>query len=402
MKIMLFLLNCSILFCACNRNVASDERKEIQQLIEKASNQLQYASTQNKSSNNSKNAIYPRSLNAKGEIRLVSERDWTSGFYPGVLWLMYDLTGKNSWKKEAEKYTEILESEKFNTSNHDMGFKMMSSYGHAYRLTGNNEYRKVLIQSARTLITRFDENVGCIRSWDHHKDKWDFPVIIDNMMNLELLLWAWKETGDPVFYNIAIKHAETTMKNHFRMDFSSYHVVSYDTISGEVMVKNTHQGFADESCWARGQAWALYGYTTMFRETQNPDFLKQAERIANYIINIAQLPIDFISFWDFNAPAIPNEPRDVSAATIMASALFELSTFSDINKETYLNTANRIMDSLTSEEYLNKQGTNGGFLLRHSTGSKPSGSEVDVPLIYADYYYLEALKRKIEINKSFN
>lgn len=385
--------------CSCNRKNTSPELEENEAVIHKVSEQLKSAGSFVNQTNNSETKIFPRSLDENRKILFVSKRDWTSGFYPGVLWIMYDLTENDLWKNKAVKYTELLESEKFNASNHDIGFKMMSSFGQAYQLTGNKKYSDILIQSARTLITRFNENVGCIRSWDHHKDKWDFPVIIDNMMNLELLFWASKETADPVFYNIAVKHAETTLKNHFRMDYSSYHVVSYDTLTGKVAKKNTHQGFADESCWARGQAWALYGYTMVYRETQNPVFLKQAERIANYIINIAQLPNDFIPFWDFNVPGILNEPRDVSAAAIMASALFELSSFTDINKESYLNTANRIIDSLSSEEYFNAKGTNEGFLLKHSTGSKPSNSEVDVPLIYADYYYLEALKRKIEIEK---
>lgn len=400
MKLIFIISICTLLLYSCNQNRTSEGQNEDVDLINKISNQLHYSIELNNNINTSETAIFPRSLKTSGEIRLVNKRDWTSGFYPGTLWLMYDLTGENSWKKEAVKFTEKLEGEQFNDSNHDIGFKMMSSFGQGYRLTTNKQYEEILIQSARTLITRFNENVGCIRSWDHHKDKWDFPVIIDNMINLELLFWASKETGDPVFYNIAVKHAETTMRNHFRMDYSSYHVVGYDTITGEVTAKNTRQGFGDESAWARGQAWALYGYTMVYRETQNPEFLQQAERIANYIINIVQFPKDFIPYWDFDAPNIPNEPRDVSAAAVMASALYELSTLCDKNRNTYLLTANKIMESLSSPEYFNEQGTNRGFLLRHSTGSKPLDSEIDVPLIYADYYYLEAIIRKAKTDKN--
>jgi rhamnogalacturonyl hydrolase YesR len=220
------------------------------------------------------------------------------------------------------------------------------------------------------------------------------------MLNLELLFWAGKETGDPVFTNIAIKHAQTTMKNHFRSDYSTYHVVSYDTITGKVLKRQTHQGASDESCWARGEAWALYGYSMAYRETHLPEFLSQAEKVANYILKIAKLPEDNIPYWDFSLAGVANEPRDVSAAAVMASAFFELGSFDVEKGKQYLEAGNRIMNSLESEIYFNEIGTNAGFLLRHSTGSKPSDSEVDVPLIYADYYFLEALLRKKQVEKS--
>ena len=342
--------------------------------------------------------IFPRTLTPSGKLHLVGKRDWTSGFYPGVLWSMYNLTGEEHWKEKAEYYTLELESEKFNASNHDLGFKMMPSFGEGYKVTKNEKYKAILIQSAKTLITRFDEKIGCIRSWDHNKDKWDYPVIIDNLMNLELLFWAWKETGDSVFYNIANTHAKTTMKNHFRSDYSSYHVVGYNRETGEVVSKNTHQGHADESSWSRGQAWALYGYTMMYRETKDPVYLTQAENVANYILNIATLPEDYVPLWDFDLKDFKTEPRDASAAAVMASAFFELSAYSSQNKDTYVNTANNILTSLSSKKYFNTKGANKGFLLKHSTGSKPKDSEIDVPLIYADYYYLEALLRQTKIN----
>lgn len=394
MRAILLFITCICISSSCGTNSLSNGQQECKNLIEQAANQLQYSFRLDTENISNSARVFPRSLDSSGDLKLVGKRDWTSGFYPGVLWLMYELTGENSWKNKAARFTELLESEKYNDTNHDIGFKMMCSFGNGYRLTGNDEYREVLIQSAYTLITRFNEKVGCIRSWDHHTDKWDYPVIIDNMMNLELLLWAWEETGDSVFYNVAVKHAETTMKNHFRNDYSSYHVVSYDTLTGNVQAKNTRQGFSDESAWARGQAWALYGYTMVYRETRDPRFLKQAEKIANYIMNIARLPDDFVPYWDFDAPDIPEEYRDASAAAIMASALYELATFSDNNRKSYINMANHMVASLSSDQYFSIPGTNHGFLLTHSTGSKPGESEVDVPLIYADYYYLEALKRK--------
>lgn len=369
-------------------------------LIEKSSLQLNYFPEI--TNDTSKKLIFPRTIDTLSNLKLVNKKDWTSGFYPGVLWLMYDLTKDSSWKEKATFYTNALESEQFNGSNHDIGFKMMSSFGLGYKFTKNDTYKAILIQSAKTLTTRFDENVGCIRSWDHHQDKWEFPVIIDNLMNLELLYWAWKQTGDSVYYNIANTHAITTIQNHFRKDYSTYHVVSYDTISGVAKTKATHQGFSDESSWSRGQAWALYGYTMAYRETKDPEFLKQAENIANYIINIAKLPNDYIPLWDFSLEGSLDEPKDAAAAAVIASALYELSTLTDLEQNTYLKTANGIIDSLSSDAYFNKQGVNKGFLLKHSTGSKPNNSEVDVPLIYADYYFLEALSRKTKLTTKIN
>ncbi|HOI50488.1 MAG TPA: glycoside hydrolase family 88 protein, partial [Prolixibacteraceae bacterium] len=233
-------------------------------------------------------------------------------------------------------------------------------------------------------------------SWDHNTDKWQYPVIIDNMMNLEMLFWASKTTGDPKYRDIAVTHANTTLANHFRDDMSSFHVVSYDTITGQVEKKQTHQGLTDESAWARGQAWGLYGYTMVFRETQDPKFLDAATRIADFMLQ--NLPEDYVFYWDFDDPAIPHTERDASAAAITASALLELSTFEGVDQEKYRTTALKIVESLSSDQYLAETGTNGGFLLKHCVGHKPAGKEIDVPLNYADYYYLEALNRKKQLN----
>jgi uncharacterized protein YyaL (SSP411 family) len=279
-----------------------------------------------------------------------------------------------------------------------MGFKIYCSFGNGYRLTKEPKYREIMIQSARTLITRFNPTVGSLRSWDHHAEVWDFPVIIDNMMNLELLFWAFKETKDSTFYKVAISHANTTMKNHFRSDFSSYHVIGYDPKTGAVTKRNTHQGFSDESSWARGQAWGLYSYTMCYRETGDKKYLQQAENIGNFILNNPSTPKDLVPYWDYNAPKIPNEPRDVSAASITASALYELSTMVPDRAVFYKETADKIMKSL-NKTYKAEPLTNKGFLLIHSTGNLPAKSEIDVPIVYADYYYLEALLRKRKLNK---
>ena len=334
--------------------------------------------------------VSPRTLD-KGNLRLVQSRDWTSGFFPGVLWFLYEFTGKEQWKTTARIYTDSIEKEKLNGTTHDMGFKIYCSFGTGYRLTNDAHYRDVIIQSAKTLSTRFNKTIGCLRSWDHSKEKWDFPVIIDNMMNLELLFAATKLTGDSSFYNIAVTHANTTMKNHFRPDYSSYHVVDYDSLTGQVRKKNTHQGYSHESAWSRGQAWALYGYTMCYRETKNPAYLRQAENIARFILTHKIMPADLVPYYDFDAPGIPNEPRDASAGAVIASALYELSTYSSNGKQ-YRSSADKICERLT-KSYRSPIGENRGFLLLHSTGSKPSNSEVDVPLSYADYYYLEALLR---------
>lgn len=343
--------------------------------------------------NNRSELSNPRSVREDGSLLMVSSNDWCSGFFPGELWYMYEFTGENKWKDLAHRQTILIEREKYNKHTHDMGFKMYCSYGNAYRLTGNESYRHVLIQSAKTLISRFNPNVGCIRSWDFNRENWNFPVIIDNMMNLELLFWAAKETGDSTFYNIAVSHAETTIKNHFREDNSSYHVIDYDPETGEVRKKNTHQGYSDESAWARGQAWAIYGYTMCYRETGIKAFLEQAEKTAQYIFTHPNLPQDLIPYWDYNAPEIPNEPRDVSSAACTASALYELSLYSIENGDQYMKWADSILENL-SNNYRATLGNDRGFLLLHSTGSKPGNFEVDKPLIYADYYFLEALLRK--------
>lgn len=341
----------------------------------------------------------PRNSEPDGTLNLVPSKDWTSGFFPGELWFLYEYTQNNFWKKKAQQHTDILEKEKMNGSTHDMGFKVYCSFGNGYRLTQDEHYKEVLLQSARTLATRFKPAAGIIRSWDHSTAKWVCPVIIDNMMNLELLFWATKESKDSTFYRIAVDHAKTTMKHHFRPDFSSYHVIDYDTITGQVLKKNTHQGFADESAWSRGQAWALYGYTMCYRETRLPEFLEQAQNIEKYLFTHPNMPEDLIPYWDFDAPGIPDEPRDVSAATVIASALYELSLYDPEKGERYRSNADKIIENLT-KHYRATLKKDNGFLLLHSTGTKPTNTEVDVPIVYADYYFIEALMRKNKLEKT--
>jgi unsaturated chondroitin disaccharide hydrolase len=340
--------------------------------------------------------VYPRSVHQDGTIKVVESRDWTSGFFPGLVWMMYEHTKDEYFLKEARRWCIGLEKEKENTSTHDLGFMINCSFGKGYRLTRELYYDKTIIGAAKSLSTRFNPRIGCIKSWDH--GGWLFPVIIDNMMNLELLFEATRLTGDSSFYNIAVTHANTTLKNHFRGDYSSYHVVDYDSVTGKVIRKVTHQGYSDESAWARGQAWGLYGFTTVYRYTKDKRFLDQAEHIARFMLTHDNLPADKIPFWDYNAGAIPNEPRDVSAAAICASALIELADYSS-SRVSLLKSASDILRTLSSEKYLAKSGTNNNFVLMHGVGHKPGNYEIDVPLIYADYYFVEALLRYRKISK---
>lgn len=324
---------------------------------------------------------------------------WCSGFYPGSLLYIYEQTKDAVLYTEAKRILTLLEKEQYNTTTHDLGFMMYCSFGNALLLDPSNEaYKQVLINSAKSLSTRFNPTVGCIKSWDSKPS--DFLVIIDNMMNLELLFWATQVTGDSSFYKIAVTHANTTMQHHFREDHSSYHVINYDPNTGAVQQKRTAQGAADSSAWARGQAWGLYGYTVTYRETKDKKYLDQANHIAQFILNNPTLPADKIPYWDFDAPGIPNALRDASAAAIIASALLELSMYVDRTEAAnYIAVAKTIIGNLSSPTYKAATGTNGGFIIKHCVGHKPQGTEVDVPLTYADYYFLEAMKRYDEMQR---
>ena len=335
----------------------------------------------------------PRSMDlSSGVVKKVKSKDWTSGFFSGNLWQIYALTGDVRYKDKAILWNAFIEKEKFNNTTHDMGFKVFCSFGKGLKVKDNLNYKKIILRSAQTLVTRFNTKIGAIRSWDHNKEFFDFPVIIDNMLNLELLFEASKISGNNTFKNIAIQHANTTLKNHFRNDNSCYHVIDYDSITGKVKNKLTHQGFNNESSWARGQSWAVYGFTMAYRYTKNIEYLKQAEATAKYYINYKTLPKDGISFWDFNDTSIPNAPRDVSSATVMASALIELYSFT--KNQVYLEYSNKILNTLSSDKYLLNDSVKGPFILDHSTGNWPKKDEIDQPIVYADYYFLEAIIRK--------
>lgn len=343
---------------------------------------------------------FPRSFD-KGEHRFSGSSWWCSGFYPGTLWYLYESTGEEKLRELAEEKLLHLEKEKDNKRTHDLGFMLFCSFGNGLRLTGDTaRYKDILITGAESLSSRYNPTTKSIRSWDHKP--WQYPVIIDNMMNLEFLTQVSKLSGNEIYYDIAVTHAKTTIENHFRKDFSSYHVVDYDVHTGKVIAKKTHQGASDESAWARGQGWALYGYTMMYRETGNKKFLKQARKIANYILDHPNLPEDKIPYWDFDYDKIPSSSkiydnrslRDVSAGTLFASALLELAQYcKDKESIRYFSTAETILQNLSKAPYKAAYGENGGYILKHSVGALSLNSEIDVPLTYADYYYIEALIR---------
>lgn len=325
-----------------------------------------------------------------GELVTCDPHWWTSGFFPGTLWYLYEYSGEPSDLAAAEEMTRRVESQQYTTDNHDVGFIINCSYGNGYRLTGNESYRQVLVNAAKSLSTRFSGTVGCTRSWNGG----NFLVIIDNMMNLELLTVASALTGDNTFYRMAKSHADKTIECHFRPDASSYHVVEYDPATGEVVKRRTAQGAADESSWSRGQAWGLYGYTMMYRQTGDRKYLDHAVCIGRYIMEHPVLPKDGIPYWDFDAPGIPDADRDASAGAIMASAYIELSTYVDGDlSEQFLSLAEKQLKSLSSDRYLDRKGACKGFLIKHCTGHHEAGSEIDTPLSYGDYYYVEALMR---------
>ncbi|MEO1449673.1 MAG: glycoside hydrolase family 88 protein, partial [Bacteroidota bacterium] len=336
----------------------------------------------------------PRSAHRDKTLHGTGSRDWTSGFYPGMLWQLYGYSKDERLKSAASTWTEFIEKEKNDTHTHDLGFKVYCSFGSGYALTHDPHYREVILATANTLIKRYREKVGAIRSWDWNREVWQFPVIIDNMMNLELLFAATRISGDSTYYRIAYQHAETTLASHIRADHSSYHVIDFDTLTGDIRNRHTHQGAAHESAWARGQGWNLYGFAMAYRETRDARFLDQARGIAQYMYEHPRMPAHMVPYWDFDAPNIPREPLDASAATVAVCGLLMLCELDPARAEQYLTWSDRTLQTLAKADF---QSDVAPFLLDHSVGSIPGDFEVDVPIIYADYYYVEALRKRLEL-----
>jgi len=350
-------------------------------------------------------SLMPRNIMDSASVwscRKASKEEWTSGFWPGVLWYDYEYTKDAKIKEEAEKFTESLGFLAHTPAyDHDLGFLVFSSYGNGYRLTGNSAYKQVILDTADSLATLFNPKVGTILSWPREMGpgKWPHNTIIDNMINLEILFWAAKNGENKELSDIAVSHADRTMENQFRDDYSCYHVALYDTISGDFIKGLTHQGFSDKSMWARGQAWSIYGFTVCYRETKDPKYLDFVQKLTD--VYLKRLTEDFVPYWDFDAPDIPNAPRDASAACVVASAMLELSTYLDAEKGLkYKNDAIKMLTSLSSSAY--QSGDSKPSFLLHSTGHFPNGSEIDASIIYADYYYIEALLRLKKLNEGKN
>ena len=336
---------------------------------------------------------FPRHIDENNkQWSYVKTKDWCSGFYPGILWYAYEESGDEVLKNKAIKFTETLKTIAYSPArNHDIGFQLYCSYGNGFRLTGNQNYKEILLAAADTLATLYNPKVGSILSWPSQIKRYKHNTIIDNMMNLELLFWAAKNGGDKSLYDIAKSHAEQTMKYLVREDGSAFHVGSFDIETGAFLQGYTHQGYANESMWARGQGWGIYGFAMAYRETGDSNFLNTAIKLSDKFLD--RLPEDGIPFWDFDDPKIPNAPKDASAAAVAACGLMELSGLvqDEKLKSKYFNAGKALVENLSSSAYLSN--AKNDALLLHSTGNHPKNKEMDVPIIYADYYYMEALLR---------
>lgn len=351
---------------------------------------LQYDDFRNAYTNPTK---VPRSF-SNGKTRFEPMLGWTTGFVAGSFWNLYEHNQDASWLTTATEWTKALEKNQFNRKTHDIGFIIYDSFGNGLRLTNNKAYETVIVSAAKTLMERFNPKLGVTYSWSW--GTWEFPVIIDNMMNLELLFKASEITGNPVYRNAAISHATVTMEHHFRDNYSSFHLVNYDRETGKPNWKQTFQGIADDSSWSRGQGWGLYGYTMTYRFTQDEKFLNHARGIANYILTHPNMPDDLVPYFDYDAPKYPDATlyRDSSAASLVASALLELANYVDgAEKNRYYDAAMKMLRSLSSPAYLAGKGESGHFLLKQATGNYPKDDELNASLNYGDYYYLQALNR---------
>ena len=329
--------------------------------------------------------------------RKATAEEWCDGFWPGILWMDYRNTKDEAVRKAAEGYTESLKGIAYRPCyDHDIGFLMFCSYGKGYEVNHSQEYKNVILASADSLATLFNPIVGTILSWPREVKprNWPHNTIMDNMMNLDMMFWAAKNGGNKLLYDLAVTHAKTTMQNHFRPDGSCYHVAVYDTINGNLIKGVTHQGYADNSMWARGQSWAIYGYTMVYRYTHNKMFLDFAQKVTDiYIKRLKETSDDLIPLWDMDDPrGVKGAPRDVSASCVVADALLELQQYVGGEKgEEYKQFAIQSLAQLSTDKY--QSGKKNVAFLMHSTGHHPAGSEIDASIIYADYYYLEALNR---------
>ncbi|MBP3303367.1 MAG: glycoside hydrolase family 88 protein [Muribaculaceae bacterium] len=403
LKKLIGIISLPLIISSCTQAEAESVEVDVDADLEYCAAQVE-RSLHELSSDSTDYTMMPRNIASTDTVwhcRKATPDEWCAGFWPGILWYDYEMTGNEVVREEAERYTASLEYLSQRPAfDHDLGFLVFCSYGNGYRLTHNPKFKQIILNTADTLATLYNPRVGTILSWPRNVEMLGgHNTIMDNMINLEMLFWAARNGGSHRLYDIAVKHAETTMKHHFRPDYTSYHVAVYNPTSGEFIKGMTHQGYSDDSMWARGQAWAIYGYTVVYRETKDPRFLDFACKVAD--VYLAGLPDDYIPYWDFNDPSIPDAPRDASAACVVASALLELQGFcQDEKKSVYMDAARHMLAALSTDSY--RSGAHRPSFLDHSTGHKPAGSEIDASIIYADYYYIEALSRmkKLESESS--
>jgi rhamnogalacturonyl hydrolase YesR len=388
--ILIFIGSLFLLNCRNTREVTFEELRSPEQLGIDTLLELYIYKYKRFIETHPDSTLSPRSYQ-NDQLNMVSSEDWTSGFFPGILWYLYEYSGDADFLRAAESWTHALKDQSYNTSTHDIGFIINSSYGQGYRITKSASYKEILNTAAESLASRYLDEIGCIISLDEIEN-FDYPVLIDNMVNLEVLYKTWKMNSNEEYYDIANKHAINTMERHFRSDFSSFQVVDYDPESFLPKYKGSFQGYSDSTAWARGQSWGLYGFVVAFRETGDRVYLDQSIRIASYILGHENFPEDCIPYWDYLSPDIPNTYRDATSAAILASALIELSSFSEVKQpEQYLNVAERIIHTMVNQGYINNRNECENFVLNQGVGSFPLNTEVGVPLIYGDYYLLEAL-----------
>ena len=389
-------------FCTCAHQPSGT--LDVNKALDYCAKQTQRTLTELETDSGIDYTMMPRNIMADEQhwnCRKATKEEWCAGFWPGVLWYDYEYTKDKQVLEEAENFTHSLKFlSHIPAYDHDLGFLVFCSYGNGYRLTKNPAYKQVILDTADTLATLFNPIVGTILSWPREVEprNWPHNTIMDNMINLEMLFWAAKNGGNPYLYDIAVSHADKTMKSQFRPDYTSYHVAVYDTITGNLIKGVTHQGYADSTMWARGQAWAIYGYTVVYRETKDPKYLDFAQKVTDVYLD--RLPEDKVPYWDFDDPSIPNAPRDASAGAVVASALLELSTYlPNGTGKRYKDAAIEMLTSLSSDSY--QSGESKPSFLRHSVGHWPNHSEIDASIIYADYYYIEALLRLKRLQEGY-
>ena len=389
-------------FCMCTHKPSGT--LDVNKALDYCAKQTQRTLTELETDSGIDYTMMPRNIMADEQhwnCRKATKEEWCAGFWPGVLWYDYEYTKDKQVLEEAENFTHSLKFlSHIPAYDHDLGFLVFCSYGNGYRLTKNPAYKQVILDTADTLATLFNPIVGTILSWPREVEprNWPHNTIMDNMINLEILFWAAKNGGNPYLYDIAVSHADKTMKSQFRPDYTSYHVAVYDTITGNLIKGVTHQGYADSTMWARGQAWAIYGYTVVYRETKDPKYLDFAQKVTDVYLD--RLPEDKVPYWDFDDPSIPNAPRDASAGAVVASALLELSTYlPNGTGKRYKDAAIEMLTSLSSDSY--QSGESKPSFLLHSVGHWPNHSEIDASIIYADYYYIEALLRLKRLQEGY-